>query len=117
MWWGVIAQSDAPLWWDTVPTRITVYGTACLTLLALLKKVIKGSSWLRRLALALNVLGDTERYPNGSTDLVTALRSIYTKQTELGAVQEQMAATQTRLLGEVKSLSESLEDHMLNGHR
>lgn len=117
MWWGVLAQADAPLWWDTVPTRITIYGTAVLTLLALLKKVAKGSSWLRRLALALNMLGDTEKWPNGSSDLLSSLNSIYSKQFELGVTQEKMAQTQTRLLGEVKALSEAMEDHMLHGHR
>lgn len=112
------------MWWETLPAQITLWAGALAALFYLLKMLVGGAGWVRRLLLALHLLGDTKQYPNGSTDLLTALTSIYKKQTELGETQTAlnnkqatMTATQTQLLGEVKSLAQSLEQHQLNGHR
>lgn len=95
------------MWWETIPAQITLWGTAILTGVALLRKVARGAS---RLTLALHILSDKQKWPNGSTDLVSALQSIYSKQQEFGEAQ-------TRLLEEVKSLAQNLEQHITVGHR
>lgn len=98
------------MWWETLPARLTMWAAAIAACLYLLKMLFGGAEFMRRLLLAFVILGETTRWPNGSTDLLSSLNSIYSKQAE-------MAAAQTTLLAEVKALSQALEDHQLVGHR
>lgn len=96
------------MWWETLPAQLTMWAAATAALIYLLKLLLGGAEFIRRLLLALHLLGDTKRYPNGSTDLLGSLNSIYDKQGEMASVQD-------RILEEMQGLSQRLEEHVLYG--
>ncbi|HEX7098943.1 MAG TPA: hypothetical protein VF377_06855 [Acidimicrobiia bacterium] len=102
---------------------MTMWAAAIAAILYLIKLLFGGAEFVRRLLLALFLLGDTERWPNGSTDLLSSLNSIYSKQDELAMKQDElgekqaaMTKTQNQVLEEVKGVTRRLEEHITTGH-
>ncbi len=71
------------VWWETLPAQLVMWASAVAAVLYLTKKLFGGAEFARRLALAILVLGSTEKWPNGSTDLFSFLTVSYRRQSEI----------------------------------